>query len=111
MLLVAILLDDNLLDLNKISNISVFINSSVQETSSTPFSSSSGNQDYLDITVFNFLSVNEPLNKVCAPKFWNILRLNLEKHVPVPAEIFLNLTLGWKAILLVKFTLSLQIAC
>mgnify|MGYP001626726523 CR=1 FL=1 len=111
MLLVAIYFDNYLFNFDKVGNISVFIDSSVQKTGPTPFSSSSSYQNYLDFTVFDLLSVNETLDQMSAPELWNILRLDLKEHVSVPAEIFLNLTLGWEAILLVKFALSLQIAC
>ncbi len=110
MQLIAIFFDNYLFNFDKIGHISIFIDSSVQKSGSAPFSSSSSYQNYLHIAIVNFLSVNKSLDQVCAPKLWYILRLDLKEHVPVPAKILLNLTLGWEAILLVKFALSLQIA-
>ena len=57
------------------------------------------------------MSVNETLDKMCTPELWNILSLDLKEHVSIPTEILLDLTFGREAILLVKFALSLQIAC
>ena len=45
MLLVAIFFDNYLFDFDKISYISIFINSTVQKTGATSFSSSSGYQN------------------------------------------------------------------
>lgn len=100
----------DLFNLNEVGYIAILIDSTVEESCAAALSPPSGDKYKLHFAILDRLVINKALDQVRAPWLRDILRLYLRKHVSVPAKILLNVTLSWEAMLLVKSTLTLQIA-
>ena len=102
--------DDDLFQLAEVCDVSVFVNPTVKKACSTTFTTTSRNQNEIEL-VTDRLFINKALHEVCAPGLRDTLRLKLCQHVSVPAEVLLDVVLGVEAMLFVQPTLPLQITC
>ena len=98
----------DLLKLAKVRHKALFVDSSVEETSTTALAASPCDQDKIKLAA-NRLTFHVSLDKVGEPVLRYALCLKLRVHVAVPTEIFLNMVLSSEAKHFIKAPLPLKI--
>ena len=104
----ALISDDDLLELDEVSDESVLVDATMEEPGTTSLSTSPGDQDQAKCAM-DLLPVDKTLHKVREPEVADALRLYLLEHVAIPGEVVLDVVLGSEAMLFVQFALPLQV--